>query len=118
MSAAKKILGPLVFEVKVHLSNAKDGLDGEASYQFPVGRIPDRKAVLRAIGKTLQAVNDAGLQLMPPDAFFNGVVVKKATGRTGKFAVPAEFEYDADGLARLAAEAVSSEATTDHAEEE
>ena len=92
------VIGPITLEAKVHFAIDADGVIGAANVGLAVGAPVTLEALQRAVGQTLAALPD-GARLLTPDEFFNKVLMKEKTGRVGRFATPASFQYDPEALA-------------------
>jgi len=92
------VIGPITLEAKVHFAIDDDDVIGAANVGLSVGQPVTLEALHRAVGQTLAALPD-GARLLTPQEFFNKVLVKEKTGRVGRFATPANFQYDPEALA-------------------
>lgn len=92
------VIGPITLEAHIHFANDAEGVIGSANVGLAPGKPVTLEALHRAIGQTLAAIPD-DCRLLTPDEFFNRVLVKEKTGRVGRFATPASFQYDTDALA-------------------
>lgn len=99
-----QMIGPVQFEAKVYVMEKDGNREGAVTVSFSAGQLPQLEALHRFIGEALETVGD-DFRLMTPHEFWNGVLIKEKIGHTGNFAVPHDFEYDADALAVIAAEA-------------
>lgn len=103
----KLLVGPVTFDVKVHVANDEDSVIGAVTVGLAPGKPVTHRSLLRAIGQALEALPD-GYRLLSGDEFFNKVLVKEKTGRTGNFATPAGFGYDPEQLAADARAALAA----------
>ena len=106
------VVGPITLEAKVHFTKPDTNVIGSATVGLGVGEPVTLEALHRAVGQTLAALPE-GCRLLDPSEFFNKVLVKEKTGRTGNFATPASFHYDADALAVAGRAAYTPEPETD-----
>lgn len=102
------VIGPITLEAKVHFAKDDEGLIGSANVGLAPGQPATVEALHRAVGQTFAALPE-GFRLLTPDEFFNKVLVKEKTGRTGNFATPASFHYDADALIKAGRAAYTPE---------
>jgi len=104
------MIGPVQIEAKVHFV-VDDNQLGCAVVGLTVGNAVTEAEILHAIGQTLTAAKQqfAKVELMDANTFFNAVVVAERTGRRGRFAVPASFQFDVERVAEDALATVTKE---------
>lgn len=93
----EQILGPIQFEGKIHMVHP-EGHHATVTFKFAPGRPITVDGIESALRTAQQAVEEQGFILMGPSTFFNHVLVKEKTGRSGNFAITKDFQFDAFGM--------------------
>lgn len=100
----KKIVGPITFDMYVHVQSEDGSLRGKVTVGLPPGRVPTEDSIYKAIGQALNAI-EGSYVLMEPDNFVS-VLIEEKTGQRGEWAAPGYMRYDAEDLVARATKAV------------
>lgn len=92
----KKIVGPITFDMYVHVQDATGEHRGTVTVGISPGNVPTEEQVIKAIGNALNALPE-GYCLMEPDNFVS-LLMEEKTGQRTSWAAPANMRYDADAL--------------------
>lgn len=91
------IIGPITLTAKVYFTKGEDGKTvGSATVSLAKGQPVSLESLYVAVGQTLAALPD-DCRLLNPDEFFNEMIAER-TGQRGRFATPANFQYDVEAL--------------------
>lgn len=106
-SSKEKILGPITFDMYVHVQSTDGSNRGKVTVGISPGNVPTRESIIKAIGDAIKALPD-GYELMEPDNFVT-LLMEEKFGTHEQWASPPSMRYDADALAKQALEASDRE---------